>query len=208
MRVRIKFCGMTRSADVAVAVRLGVDAIGMVFHAKSPRNVSIEQANELVASVPAFVTVTGLFMDAEAESVHQVLAGTRIDLLQFHGSESAEFCRGFGRPYIKAVPMRSSVDIGEYSRRHASALGLLLDSHAEGQQGGTGTSFDWSSIPKLDGPRLILAGGLNPKNVAAAIRQVRPYAVDVATGVESAPGIKDLAKMTAFVHEVNDVASA
>lgn len=208
MRVRIKFCGMTRHEDVAAAARLGVDAIGLIFHAKSPRHVSIGQAQALVAQLPAFVTVTGLFQDPDAEAVRQVLRDTRIDLLQFHGNESAEFCRGFGRPYMKAVPMGSHVDLAEYGRRHAQATALLLDSHAAGQRGGTGMSFDWSSIPKLDGPPLILAGGLNPENVATAIRVVRPYGVDVSSGVEHAPGIKDPAKMTAFVREVNDVASA
>ena len=208
MRVRIKICGMTRAEDAAAAAQLGVDAVGMVFHAKSPRHVSIEQARSIVAGLPAFVTVTALFMDPDAEMVHQVLNQTRVELLQFHGGEAAEFCRSFGRPYMKAVPMGGQVDLAEYARRHTEAAALLLDSHAAGQQGGTGRAFDWSVIPKVDGPPLVLAGGLNPANVAAAIRTVRPYGVDVASGVESAPGIKDPNKMAAFVQEVNDVASA
>ena len=208
MRVRIKICGMTRPDDVAAAAQLGVDAIGLVFHPASPRHVGVELAQSLVARLPAFVTVTALFLDPDAEAVRQVLAKTRVELLQFHGGEPAEFCRSFGRPYIKAVPMGSRVDLSEYARRHAQAAALLLDSHAAGQKGGTGRSFDWNTLPKLDGPPLILAGGLRPGNVATAIRIVRPYGVDVASGVESAPGIKDPEKMAAFVHEVNHVAAA
>ena len=208
MRVRIKVCGMTRSEDVAAAAELGVDAIGLVFHAKSPRNLSIEQAQALVASLPPFVTVTALFLDPEAALVHEVMGRARIELLQFHGVEPPEFCRSFGRPYIKAVPMGSQVDLHEYAQRHAQAAALLLDSHAAGQKGGTGKSFDWSTIEKPDGLPLILAGGLKPENVAAAVRLVRPYGVDVSSGVERAPGIKDREKMAAFVHEVNDVALA
>lgn len=208
MRVRIKICGMTRAEDAVAAAQLGVDAVGMVFHAKSPRHVSIEQARSIVAGLPAFVTVTALFMDPDAETVRQVLNQTRVELLQFHGRETAEFCRSFGRPYMKAVPMGGQADLADYARRHAQAAALLLDSHAAGQQGGTGKAFDWSAIPRVDGPPLVLAGGLNPANVAAAIRMVRPYGVDVASGVERAPGIKDPNKMAAFVQEVNDVASA
>jgi phosphoribosylanthranilate isomerase len=208
VRVRIKICGMTRAEDAVAAAQLGVDAVGMVFHAKSPRHVSIEQARSIVAGLPAFVTVTALFMDPDAETVRQVLNQTRVELLQFHGRETAEFCRSFGRPYMKAVPMGGQADLADYARRHAQAAALLLDSHAAGQQGGTGKAFDWSAIPRVDGPPLVLAGGLNPANVAAAIRMVRPYGVDVASGVERAPGIKDPNKMAAFVQEVNDVASA
>ncbi len=208
MRVRVKVCGMTRSEDVAAAAELGVDAVGMVFYAKSPRNLSVERAQALVAGMPPFVTVTALFLDPEPELVHEVMGRTRIELLQFHGVEPPEFCRSFGRPYIKAVPMGSQVDLHEYARRHNQAAALLLDSHAAGQKGGTGKSFDWSAIERPDGLPLILAGGLKPENVATAIRLVRPYGVDVASGVESAPGIKDREKMAAFVHEVNNVASA
>lgn len=208
MRVRIKICGMTRTEDAVAAAELGVDAVGLVFYTKSPRYVSIEQAQALVEKLPAFVTVTALFLDPDAEAVRQVLRTTRIELLQFHGGEPAEFCRSFGRPYIKAVPMGGQVDLAEYARRHAQAAALLLDSHSAGQQGGTGVSFDWSKIPGLEGPPLILAGGLRPDNVATAISIVRPYGVDVASGVESAPGIKDAEKMAAFVREVNNVAVA
>jgi len=208
LRVRIKVCGMTRVEDMTVAAHLGVDAIGLVFYPKSPRYVHPESARELVASLPAFVTVTALFLDPDERQVREVLEKVRVELLQFHGGEPAEFCRSFGRPYIKAVPMGSSADLAEYARRHAGAAALLLDSHAAGQKGGTGVSFDWNSIPKVDGPPLILAGGLTPGNVATAIRIVRPYGVDVSSGVESRPGIKDAAKIEAFVREVNGVAAA
>lgn len=208
MRVRIKICGMTRAEDMAAAAKLGVDAVGLVFYAKSPRQVDIGRAQSLAADLPAFVTLTALFMDPDAETVRQVLDKTRVDLLQFHGGESAEFCCSFGRPYIKAVPMGERTDLAEYARRHPRATALLLDSHMAGQRGGTGVSFDWSAIPRIPGLQVILAGGLNPSNVAAAIRAVRPYGVDVSSGVESTPGIKDPDKMAAFVHEVNNVASA
>ncbi len=208
MRVRIKVCGITRTGDAAAAARLGVDAVGLVFYPKSPRHVSVEQAREIVAGLPAFVTVTALFLDPGREAVEQVLDKVRVELLQFHGVEPAEFCKGFGRPYIKAVPMGSQADLAEYAQRHAQAAALLLDSHAAGQKGGTGMSFDWSKVPKVDGPPLILAGGLKPDNVATAIRIVQPYGVDVSSGVESAPGIKDPDKLAAFVREVNNAAAA
>ena len=207
MRVRIKICGVTRAGDAAAAARMGADAVGLVFYPKSPRHVSVEQAREIVSALPAFVTVTALFLDPGADAVQQVLDKVRVELLQFHGVEPAEFCRGFGRPYIKAVPMGSQADLTEYSQRHGGAAALLLDSHAAGQKGGTGVSFDWSKVPKVDGPPLILAGGLNAGNVATAIRIVRPYGVDVSSGVESAPGIKDADKMAAFVREVNNAAA-
>lgn len=208
MRVRIKVCGMTRVEDALAASRLGVDAVGLVFHPKSPRYLNVERASTLVAALPAFVTVTALFLDPSQEQVRQVLDNVRVELLQFHGGEPAEFCRSFNRPYIKAVPMGSQADVAEYTRRHAGAAALLLDSHAAGQSGGTGVSFDWASLPRLEGPPVILAGGLNPSNVASAIRIVRPYGVDVSSGVESKPGIKDEAKMAAFVREVNDAAGS
>ncbi len=208
MRVRIKVCGITRTGDAAAAARLGVDAVGLVFYPKSPRHVSVEQAREIVAGLPAFVTVTALFLDPGREAVQQVLDKVRVELLQFHGVEPAEFCKGFGRPYIKAVPMGSQADLAEYAQRHTQAAALLLDSHAAGQKGVTGMSFDWSKVPKVDGPPLILAGGLKPENVATAIRIVQPYGVDVSSGVESAPGIKDPDKLAAFVREVNNAAAA
>jgi phosphoribosylanthranilate isomerase len=208
VRVRIKVCGMTRVEDAVEAARLGVDAVGLVFYPKSPRYVSVEQAKALVAKLPAFVTVTALFLDPTRGEVQQVLDGVRVELLQFHGSEEPAFCRGFGRPYIKAVPMGSRADIAEYAHRHSGAAALLLDSHVAGQKGGTGVSFDWTTIPKFTGPPLILAGGLSADNVATAIRIVQPYGVDVSSGVESQPGVKDADKLAAFVREVNDAAAA
>ena len=199
---------MTRSEDAAAAAELGVDAVGLVFHARSPRHLSIEQARSVVADLPPFVTVTGLFLDPDVQAVRAVLDKVRIEVLQFHGAEPAEFCRSFGRPYIKAVPMGGQVDLAAYARRHAEAAALLLDSHIAGQNGGTGVSFDWSAVVKPEGRPLILAGGLRPENVADAIRLVRPHGVDVSSGVESAPGIKDRGKMAAFVREVNNVAPA
>ncbi|HKT33114.1 MAG TPA: phosphoribosylanthranilate isomerase [Gammaproteobacteria bacterium] len=208
MRVRIKLCGMMRREDIESASRLGVDAVGLVFYAASPRCLQPERARELAAGAPAFLTVTAVFMNPARAEVDAVLRTMRIDLLQFHGEESPEFCRAFGRGYIKAVPMGGGADAAEYARRYTDARGLLLDSHAQGKPGGGGTRFDWARIPRIVSPPLILAGGLNADNVADAIRRVRPYGVDVATGVESAPGIKDGVKMQAFVSEVNRVASA
>ncbi|MGH6876734.1 MAG: phosphoribosylanthranilate isomerase [Rhizomicrobium sp.] len=205
MRTRIKICGMTRPADVQAAARLGVDAIGLVFHAHSARHLNLARAGELVRSVPAFVTVTGLFLDASRTEVQRTLDAVRLDLLQFHGEESPEFCRGFGRPYVKALAMGAAPDLADCARRYHDAAALLLDSHVPGQAGGTGTTFDWQHVPQGADLPLILAGGLNAANVAAAIRAVHPYAVDVSSGVESAPGIKDAVRMTEFVREVNRV---
>ncbi|MHB8404162.1 MAG: phosphoribosylanthranilate isomerase [Gammaproteobacteria bacterium] len=208
MRIRIKICGMMRSQDVETAAHLGVDAVGLVFFAQSSRYVALEKAKVLADTAPAFITVTGLFLNSTRAEVQRVLDDVRVDLLQFHGEESPEFCRSFARPYIKAVPMGGQADLADYVRRYGDAAALLLDSHAAGHKGGTGVTFAWSSVPQLHGPPMILAGGLRADNVAAAIRSVRPYGVDVSSGVESAPGIKDAAKMGEFVREVNRVAAA
>ncbi|MHB8423769.1 MAG: phosphoribosylanthranilate isomerase [Gammaproteobacteria bacterium] len=208
MRVRIKICGMTRTEDIQAAAHLGVDAVGLVFSAESSRYISVEQARTLADAAPAFVTVTGLFLNPARADVQRVLDSVRMDLLQFHGEEAPEFCRAFGRPFLKAVPMSGRTDINEYARKYADAAALLLDSHAAGQKGGTGTSFDWSGVAQATRPPVILAGGLRADNVTAAIRMVRPYGVDVSSGVERAPGIKDAAKMAEFVREVNRVTAA
>lgn|SRR5574337_470314 len=208
MRVRIKLCGMMRRADVALASRLGADAVGLVFYAASPRCLSLTQARDLAAGAPAFLTVTAVFMNPARADVDQVLHSMRIDVLQFHGEESPEFCRAFGRAYIKAVPMGGGADASDYARRYADACALLLDSHAHGQPGGHGARFAWNRVPSIDWPPLILAGGLNAENVADAIRSVHPYGVDVSSGVESAPGIKDQNKMSEFVREVQRVSAA
>ncbi len=194
---------MTRTEDIQAAARLGVDAVGLVFYAESARYISVEQARILADAAPVFVTVTGLFLNPARADVQRVLDSVRMDLLQFLGEEAPEFCRAFGRPYLKAVPMGGRADINEYARKYADAAALLLDSHTAGQKGGTGVSFDWSGVPQSARPPVILAGGLRADNVAAAIRMVRPRGVDVSSGVECAPGIKDAAKMAEFVREVN-----
>ena len=206
MRTRVKICGITRAEDARMTVDAGVDAIGLVFYKKSPRYVTAAQATEIAAIIPAFVTTVALFKDAAADEIATLLQQASIDLIQFHGSESAEFCEQFQRPYIKALGMVSQgMQTGEYLRqsvqqyRHARAL--LLDAHAPGAAGGTGETFDWDAIPQLDKP-LVLAGGLHPGNVKQAIETVRPYAVDVSSGVESRPGIKDADRVAAFMQQV------
>lgn len=204
MRTRVKICGITRAQDAAEVAALGGDAIGLVFYPESPRAVSAAQAAEIVANLPAFVTVVGLFVNASPVKIRAILKTVRIDVLQFHGDESPEQCRVYGRPYIKAIAMRKDVDLQACARDYDDAVGLLLDSYREGSPGGgTGRVFDWSQVPaKFDRP-LILAGGLTPENVAEAIRQTQPYAVDVSGGVESTKGIKSAAKIAAFIRGVN-----
>jgi phosphoribosylanthranilate isomerase len=206
---RVKICGITRPEDALHAADEGVDAIGIVFYDKSPRCVTPELAAEICKILPAFVTSVALFKDEAADTIRQVLEQVPIDLLQFHGSESAEFCRQFGMPYIKALGMDLGMEGESNVLRLASTYfdsrGLLLDSHAPGAAGGTGESFDWDTIPQDLPQPLILAGGLDVDNVAEAIRAVKPYAVDVSSGVESAKGIKDAGKITAFMNKVRDV---
>jgi phosphoribosylanthranilate isomerase len=202
MRTRVKICGITREADAASAVTAGVDALGLVFYPQSSRYLDPGAAAELVSTLPAFVTPVGLFLDAEPERVREVLRQVRLDVLQFHGVESAEYCRSFGRPYMKAVGAGEGDDVRSLAAAYPDACALLLDSHAHGQAGGTGRTFDWQRIPTDIGHPLVLAGGLNPDNVAEAVRRVRPYAVDVSSGVEAAPGIKDAGLIEAFMSEV------
>lgn len=205
LRTRVKICGITRPQDAVVAARLGVDAIGLVFYAKSPRHVSIEQAQAICNKLPGFVSVVSLFLNPEADQVKQILEQVPIDLIQFHGTETADFCRAFDRPYIKAVGMAGQTDLQTRLETYPDARGLLLDSHAAGVAGGTGETFDWDNIPADLHRTIILAGGLNPNNVADAILKVRPYAVDLSSGVESAPGIKDVQLMTQLMNEVKRV---
>ena len=205
MRTRVKICGITRAEDAAAAARLGADAIGLVFYGKSPRAVGISQAQAVVRSLPPFVTIVGLFVDAAPEEIRRVLATVPLDILQFQGGEPAETCRGYGRPYIKALHMRAGNDLAAMARPYDDAAGILVDTYVEGVPGGTGRSFDWSRLPARLACPMILAGGLTPENVAAAIAQVRPWAVDVSGGVEAAPGAKDAAKIAAFIKEVNSV---
>ncbi len=204
MRTRVKVCGITRVGDALAAAAAGVDAIGLVFAEASQRHVSIEQARALCAALPPFVTAVGLFVDASPAQLQAVLGQVPLDLLQFHGQETPEQCRGHGRPYIKAIPMRPGVDLAAQARRYADAAGLLLDAYSPTAAGGTGRVFDWAQAPRDFGLPIVLAGGLTPENVAAAIRQVRPYAVDVSSGVEQDKGIKDAAKMVAFMRSVNE----
>ncbi|MEO4048218.1 phosphoribosylanthranilate isomerase [Pseudomonas sp. CAU 1711] len=197
--VRIKICGITRVEDALAAVAAGADAIGLVFYAKSPRAVGIEQARAIVAALPPFVTSVGLFVDMERAELESILARVPLDLLQFHGDESLEQCEGFNRPYIKALRVKAGDDIAAQVDRYPSAQGVLLDTYVEGVPGGTGEAFDWSLVPQELSKPLILAGGLRPVNVAAAVAQVRPYAVDVSGGVEASKGIKDAQKIEAFI---------
>ena len=201
-RVRVKICGLTRAGDVLSAASAGADALGFVFYPPSPRAVSVEQAQALVASVPAFVTRVGLFVDADAADVHRTLELTGLDLLQFHGDESPAYCRQFKRPYIKAVRVKPGLDLVQYAEMYADAAGLLLDAYVPGVPGGTGEQFDWALIPKQLSLPVILAGGLEAGNVGNAIAQVRPWAVDVSGGVEASKGIKDDQKICAFINAV------
>jgi phosphoribosylanthranilate isomerase len=204
MRTRVKICGITRIEDATAAARAGADAIGLVFEPKSPRYVKPEQALAIVRSLPPFVTVVGLFVNAAPDTVETVLGRVPIDLLQFHGDETPEQCRRYHRPYIKAIHMRADVNLPEQARRYADAEGLLFDTAVAHVAGGSGQAFDWSLIPADVGKPVILAGGLTPENVAAAVRQVRPFAVDVSSGVEQSKGIKDAAKITAFIEAVRN----
>lgn len=201
-RTRVKICGITRPEDGAIAAELGVDAIGLVFYPPSPRFVDPETAQRIVATLPPLVTVVGLFVNAEPAAVRAVLSSIPLHLLQFHGDEGPEECAAFGLPYLKAVPMGAGAQVPDYEQRFANASGLLLDSHGGQKMGGTGQGFDWTRIPAQRKKPLILAGGLHPGNIAEAIRQVRPYAVDVSSGVESAKGVKDAELMRAFLQGV------
>ena len=201
-RTRIKICGLTTVESVALASRLGADAIGLVFYPPSPRHLEPAQGRPIAAAAAAFVTRVALFLNPQADWVNRVIEVVRPDCLQFHGTEPAEFCAGFGLPYLKAVPMADTPDAEAYARRYPDAVGFLLDSHAAGEAGGSGRTLDWHDGMNLADRPTILAGGLDPDNVDAAIRAVRPYAVDVSSGVESAPGVKDPERMRAFVEAV------
>jgi len=200
-RTRIKICGLTRSEDLAAAVAAGADAIGLVFHPASPRYVTLDDAARLARQVPPFVTRVGLFVNASAATVAATLAAVPLDLLQFHGDEPAGYCAQFGRPYLKAARMRPGVDLLEFAARYVTAQGLLADAWSE-SFGGAGRCFDWTLVPDSLPLPLILSGGLDAGNVTDAIRRLRPWAVDVSSGVELAKGIKDREKMAAFVAAV------
>jgi len=198
--VKVKICGLTRMQDVQAAVAAGADALGFVFTPRSPRALQSDAALALLRQVPAFVARVGLFMDQDEVEVRRVLERVPLNLLQFHGQEEAAFCRSFGLPYIKALAMGSAPSLVRAEQAYADACGLLLDSHVAGQAGGTGQTFDWAAIPALERP-LILAGGLTPANVRQAVQRVRPWAVDVSSGVEDAPGVKNIDSIKTFISE-------
>jgi phosphoribosylanthranilate isomerase len=202
LRVRVKICGITRVEDALNAVEHGADAIGLVFYEPSPRNVEILQAIEISNKIPAFVTVVGLFVNAEPDFVREVISQVKLDLLQFHGDETPQECASYGLPFIKAIRVKSDTNLVQCAKDFSASKALLLDTFTDGVAGGTGHVFDWNLIPAaLDKP-IILAGGLNAQNVAQAINQVKPYAVDVSGGVEMSKGIKDAAKIAAFMQQV------
>jgi len=204
VRTRIKICGITRPEDARMAVELGADAIGLVFYAPSPRSIGPEQARAIIAAISPFVTIVGLFVDPAPEQVESVLRRCSLGLLQFHGDEAPDFCRGFGLPYIKAARVGTDADLVQYLSRYHAAQGWLLDAYHDQLYGGTGESFDWKLIPRDLARPVILSGGLTPDNVGAAVRQVGPWAVDVSSGVESAKGVKDAAKIAAFIAGVKN----
>jgi phosphoribosylanthranilate isomerase len=202
MRTRVKICGITRCEDALAAAEAGVDAIGLVFYENSPRFVEIARAREICAVLPPFVSVVALFVNAGREQVQAVLDALPADLLQFHGSESAASCEGFGRPYVKAIGMQQGVDPLPAMRAHPGASGFLLDTLQPGTHGGGGVAFDWATVPRLPARPLILAGGLTPENVTQAIESTRPFAVDVSSGVEVEKGIKSVDRINAFMRGV------
>ncbi|AZC30030.1 phosphoribosylanthranilate isomerase [Pseudomonas chlororaphis] len=200
--VRSKICGITRIEDALAAVEAGADAIGLVFYAKSPRAVNVQQARAIIAALPPFVTTVGLFVNASRCELGEILDAVPLDLLQFHGDETPADCEGYHRPYIKALRVKAGDDIAGGCAVYARASGILLDTYVEGVPGGTGEAFDWSLVPQGLSKPIILAGGLTAENVGQAIAQVRPYAVDVSGGVEQSKGIKDHAKIRAFMQAV------
>ena len=195
---RVKLCGFTHPDDVAIAVDLGADALGFVFYPPSPRALTLERAVVLTRPVPAFVTRVGLFVDASEAMVRDTFDRARLNLVQYHGAETPEFCQAMGLPYIRAIRVRPEMDLIAEMERYGDASGFLLDAYKPGVPGGTGESFDWGLIPKTDRP-VILAGGLTPENAMDAIQVVAPWALDVSGGIESAPGRKDPDKMARFI---------
>ena len=201
---RVKICGITRDEDGLACAELGADAIGLVFYAPSPRAVGVEQARAIIAALPPFVSTVGLFVDADAAEVNAVLAQLPLDMLQFHGNETPDYCCGFNRPYLKALRVTPGLDLVQYAAQYTQARGLLLDAHVAGMAGGTGQAFDWNLIPTHLPLPVVLSGGLHPGNVQLAIKQVQPAAVDVSSGVEATKGIKDVVKIAAFMQGVRN----
>lgn len=204
MKTRIKICGITRVEDALAAARLGADAIGLVFYPGSPRAVTPARAREIIDVLPPFVVPVGLFVNADAAIVSETVAAAPVQLLQFHGDETPGYCADFGLPFMRALRVRAGTDLLQYAREFHAARGLLLDAWVDGVHGGTGAVFDWSLIPPDLPMPVILSGGLNPDNVEQAVRRVRPWAVDVSSGVESTKGIKDAAKIEAFINGVRN----
>lgn len=202
-RIRIKICGIKEPAHARVAAEAGADAIGLVFHPASPRFVTPAQAAAVAAVLPPFVTAVGLFVNHDAGQVRETLAAVPLGLLQFHGDEPPEFCEQFGVPYVRAVRMEEGTDLVEYAHRFKRARALLVDAHVPGQPGGTGRSFDWSLIPRELPIPIILSGGLDMANVGRAVREVKPWAVDVSSGVEASRGTKDPARIVEFIRSVH-----
>ncbi len=206
-RTRVKICGITRVEDAVSAVNAGADAIGLVFYAPSPRFVTIEQAQKIVAAIPPFVSVVGLFVNAPKAEIESVMSEVHLDILQFHGDESAQECEQINLPYYKAIRVKADTNLLQYEVEFKSAKALLLDTFSEAAVGGTGQVFDWGLIPKNLVKPVILAGGLTAENVALAIEQVRPYAVDVSGGVEASKGVKAPVKIAAFMQAVAELRS-
>ncbi len=202
MRIRTKICGITQVEDALIAAQAGVDALGLVFYAKSPRAVTVAQAQKIIAALPPFVSTVGLFVNASRSEINAILDELPLDILQFHGDETAADCEGFARPYFRALRMQPGLDIAQLAEQYQSAQGILLDAWVPGVHGGTGERFDWTQIPASLAKPLILAGGLNADNVAQAMQQVQPWAVDVSGGVEANRGIKDADKMRKFLYAV------
>lgn len=204
-RTRVKICGITRIEDARVAIESGADALGLVFYEKSPRYVSLAMAAEIVRTVSPFVTVVGLFVNATAEEVRQVIHRVGLDLLQFHGDEDEAFCAQFGVPYLKAIRMSPSLDIRGIVSEYRSARGLLFDAWHKDKYGGTGETFDWARLSEVADIPFVLAGGLTPENIEKAISTVHPYAVDVSGGVEASPGVKSPQLIEQFIKRSNMV---
>ncbi len=201
-RTRVKICGIREPAHARIAADAGADAIGLVFYRESPRYIAPGAAAAIAHSLPPFVMAVGLFVNEPAESIRRILEEVPLDLLQFQGDEGAEFCAQFARPHVRAVRMEEGTDLVEYAGRFSRAKALLLDAHVPGQRGGTGQTFDWAAIPRDLPLPLILSGGLTVQNVGRAIREVRPWAVDVSSGVEASRGVKDPAKIVEFIRSV------
>jgi phosphoribosylanthranilate isomerase len=202
VRTRVKICGITREEDALAAATLGADAIGLVFYRPSPRWVSIERARAIAMAIPPFVAATAVFVNPSRDDVEQVIRECGVTLLQFHGDESPDFCAGFPRPYIKAARIRPGLDLIKYLSPYTSARAWMFDAFHDDLWGGTGGAFDWSLVPPGMVKPVILSGGLTGDNVGGAIRRIRPYAVDVSTSVEVSKGIKDPAKIAAFIGAV------